>query len=300
MPTRQFEMRSIAAPAQVECETLHPQRKQTLFDSERSFGTMNWALASPLAVSLGSIHRIRLKLSFRPVRLTGVANMNAQQRGKFVAYYRASAHSQGRSGLRLDAQRKAVADYLNGGAWELVGEFTEIESGNQSQRPELIKALAACRKLRARLVIAKFNKLSRSLAFITRLMHSDVDFIALDNPHADRLTIHSLATVAQHGREMISERTKAGLAAAKATGKKLGTRDPKGAVERMAKAREAKAEKFAASVLPVIRAIEALGFTSNAAIAAQLNARNVPTPRGKEWTPVQIGRVRSRSLGLLP
>jgi DNA invertase Pin-like site-specific DNA recombinase len=226
--------------------------------------------------------------------------MNAQHRGKFVAYYRASAHSQGRSGLRLDAQRKAVADYLNGGAWELVGEFTEIESGKQSQRPELIKALAACRKLRARLVIAQFNRLSRSLAFITRLMHSDVDFIALDNPHANRLTIHSLATVAQHGREMISERTKAGLAAAKATGKKLGTRDPKGAVERMAKAREAKAEQFAASVLPVIRAIEALGFTSNAAIAAELNARKVPTARGKEWTHVQVGQVRSRSLGLGP
>jgi len=149
-------------------------------------------------------------------------------------------------------------------------------------------------------VIVKFNRLSRNLAFITRLMHSDVEFIALDNPHANRLTIHSLATVAQHGREMISERTKAGLAAAKATGKKLGTRDPKGAVERMAKAREAKAEQFAASVLPVIRAIEALGFTSNAAIAAELNARKVLTARGKEWTHVQVGRARSRSSGLGP
>jgi DNA invertase Pin-like site-specific DNA recombinase len=225
--------------------------------------------------------------------------MNAQH-GKFVAYYRVSAHSQGRSGLGLDAQRKAVTHYLNGGAWELVGEFTEIESGKQSQRPELVKALAACRKLRARLVIAKFNRLSRNLAFITRLMHSDVEFIALDNPHANSLTIQTLATVAQHRREMISERTKSGLAAAKAAGKKLGTRDPKGAVKRMAKAREAKAEQFAASVLPVIRAIEALGFTSNAAIAAQLNARNVLTARGKEWTHVQVGRARSRSSGLGP
>ena len=91
---------------------------------------------------------------------------------------------------------------------------------------------------------------------------------------------------------MISGRTKAGLAAAKA--------NPKGAVKGMAKAREAKAEQFAASVLPVIRAIEALGFTSNAAIAAQLNARKVPTARGKEWTHVQVDRVRSRSSGLNP
>ena len=99
---------------------------------------------------------------------------------------------------------------------------------------------------------------------------------------------------------MISERTKARLAAAKTSEKKLGPRDPKGAVKRMAKAREAQAEQFAASVLPVIRAIEALGFTSNAAIAAQLNARNVPTARGKEWTHVQVGRARSRSSGLGP
>jgi adenine/guanine phosphoribosyltransferase-like PRPP-binding protein len=92
----------------------------------------------------------------------------------------------------------------------------------------------------------------------------------------------------------------AGLAAAKASRKKLGMRDPKGAVKRMATAREAKAEQFAASVLPMIHAIEALGFTSDAAIAAQLNARNVPTARGKEWTHVQVGKVRSRSLGLGP
>jgi DNA invertase Pin-like site-specific DNA recombinase len=93
---------------------------------------------------------------------------------------------------------------------------------------------------------------------------------------------------------MISERTKGGMAAAKASREKLDTRDPKGAVKRMAKAREAKAEQFAASVLPMIRAIEALGFTSNVAIAAQLNARNVPTARGKEWTHVQVGKVRTR------
>jgi hypothetical protein len=149
-------------------------------------------------------------------------------------------------------------------------------------------------------VIAKFNRVSRNLAFITTLMRSQCGIHCPRQPSRNRLTIHTLTTVAQHEREMISERTKAGLAAAKASRKKLGRRDPKGAVKRMAKAREAKAEQFAASVLPMIRAIEALGFTSNAAIAAQLNARNVPTARGKKWTHVQVGKVRSRSLGLGP
>jgi DNA invertase Pin-like site-specific DNA recombinase len=220
--------------------------------------------------------------------------MNAQHRGKFVAYYRVSADSGGRTGVGLDAQRKAVKDYLNGGVWELVGELTEIESRKRIKRPELVKALTTCRKLRARLVIAKLNRLSRSVAFMVALMDSDVDFIAVDKPHVNRLTIHDLARVARDAREVISERTKAALAAVKASGKKLGTRNPNRLVKRMAKARKAKAEQFAASVLPMIRAIEALGWTSNAAIAAQLNAHNVPTARGKEWTHVQVGRARMR------
>jgi DNA invertase Pin-like site-specific DNA recombinase len=220
--------------------------------------------------------------------------MNAQHRGKFVAYYRVSADGRSRTGGRIDAQRKAVKDYLNGGFWELVGEFADIESRKRIKRPELVKALAACRKLRARLVIAKLNRLSRSVAFMVTLMDSDVDFIAVDKPHVNRLTIHDLARVARDARKIISERTKAALAAAKASGKKLGTRNPHRLVKRMAKARKAKAEQFAAGVLPMIRAIEALGWTSNAAIAVQLNARNVPTARGKEWTHVQVGRARAR------
>jgi DNA invertase Pin-like site-specific DNA recombinase len=208
--------------------------------------------------------------------------LNAQHRGRFVAYYRVSTDRQGRSGLGLEAQQKAVMDYLNGGAWELVGEFTEIESGKHSNRPELAKAITACRKQRARLVIAKLDRLSRNLAFIATLMESGVEFVAVDNPTANKLTVHILAAVAQHEREMISERTKAALAAAKARGTKLGTPDPRGAVKRMVKARKAGAERFAANVLPMIRAVQAMGFTSKATIAAELNARKVPTARGKE------------------
>jgi DNA invertase Pin-like site-specific DNA recombinase len=225
----------------------------------------------------------------------GRNHMNAQHRGKFIAYYRVSTDRQGRSGLGLDAQRKAVTGYLKGGSWELIGEFTEIESGKHSERPELAKALAKCRKQRARLVIAKLDRLSRNLAFIATLMESGVEFIAVDNPAANKLTVHILAAVAQHEREMISERTKAALAAAKARGKRLGTPDPRGAVRRMVKARQANADRFATNVLPMIRAVQAMGLTSHAAIAVELNARKVPTARGKEWTHVQVGAVLARA-----
>src|SRR5215218_5506994 len=114
---------------------------------------------------------------------------------RFVAYYRVSTDRQGKSGLGLEAQRKAVLDYLNGGAWELVGEFTEVESGKRSDRPELERALEACRRQKAKLVIAKLDRLSRNLAFIATLMEAGVEFVAVDNPHANKLTVHILAAV---------------------------------------------------------------------------------------------------------
>src|SRR5881392_1771608 len=143
-------------------------------------------------------------------------------RGKFIAYFRVSTDRQGKSGLGLDAQREAVMNYLNGGRWTLVDEFTEVESGKRNDRPELVKALAACKKQKAKLVIAKLDRLSRNLAFIATLMDSGVEFIAVDNPHANKLTVHILAAVAQHEREIISARTSAALQAAKARGKHLG------------------------------------------------------------------------------
>ena len=109
--------------------------------------------------------------------------------GKFVAYFRVSTDRQGKSGLGLDAQRKSVLDYLDGGRWSLVAEFTEIESGKRNDRPELEKALATCKKQKAKLVIAKLDRLSRNLAFIATLMDSGVEFVAVDNPHANKLTV---------------------------------------------------------------------------------------------------------------
>jgi DNA invertase Pin-like site-specific DNA recombinase len=209
---------------------------------------------------------------------------------RFVAYYRVSTDLQGRSGLGLDAQQAAVLSFINGNA-ELVAAFTEVESGKHADRPELTKALEACRRQKAKLVIAKLDRLSRNLAFIATLMESGVEFVAVDNPHASKLTVHILAAVAQHEREMISERTKAALKAAKRRGTKLGNPELAKAAKRGTAAVKANARRFAANVLPIIKDIERSGVTSANAIAAKLNERNVKTARGGKWTHVQVGAV---------
>jgi hypothetical protein len=117
---------------------------------------------------------------------------------------------------------KAIVDYLNGGSWTLVEELVEVESGKRNDRPELAKALAACRVHGATLLIAKLDRLARNVAFISNLMQAGVEFVAVDFPQANRLTVHSLAAVAEHEHEMISARTKAALAASKARGVPLG------------------------------------------------------------------------------
>jgi DNA invertase Pin-like site-specific DNA recombinase len=124
-------------------------------------------------------------------------------RSRLASDFRVSTDRQGKSGLRLAAQREAVMSYLDGGRWALVDEFTAVESGKRNDRPELEKALAACKRQKAKLVIAKLDRLSRNLAFIATLMDSGVEFVAVDNPHANKLTIHILAAVAQHEREII-------------------------------------------------------------------------------------------------
>ena len=142
--------------------------------------------------------------------------------GNFVAYYRVSTSKQGKSGLGLEAQQMAVLEYLNGGSWELVEEFTEIESGKRADRKELAAALKACKKQGATLVVAKLDRLARNLGFVVALMESGVEFICCDMPQANKFTIQILAAVAENERDNISVRTKAGLAAAKARGVVLG------------------------------------------------------------------------------
>ncbi len=216
-------------------------------------------------------------------------------RGKFVSYYRVSTSKQGESGLGLAAQRKAVHDYLNGGTWSLVGEFTEIESGKRNERPELVKALATCKRQRAKLVIAKLDRLSRNLAFIATLMDSGVEFVAVDNPHANKLTIHILAAVAQHEREMIAQRTKDALQAAKARGVVLGNPKLDAVRDRAVASLKADADRFAKNVAPIIREIQSTGVTSHRGIARSLNSRGIATARGGKWTAVQVGSILRRS-----
>src|SRR5919107_4586224 len=183
--------------------------------------------------------------------------------GRFVAYYRVSTDKQGRSGLGLEAQRDAVRCYLNGGNWTLADAVTEVESGKRNDRPELDRALALCRLYGATLVVAKLDRLARNVAFISKLMESGVDFVAVDFPQANRLTVHILAAVAEHEAAMISQRTKAALAAAKARGKKLGgDRGNIAAISGLgnqvsAVVRKQRADKRAGDLVPVIRSIQA-------------------------------------------
>ncbi len=142
-----------------------------------------------------------------------------QHTGRWVAYYRVSTDEQGRSGLGIDAQKAAVANHLNGGQWIMVAEFTEVESGKRDDRPELTKAFAACKKHKAKLVIAKLDRLSRNVHFISGLMDAGVEFVAADMPFANKLTVHIMAAFAQHERERISERTREALVAAEGTGR---------------------------------------------------------------------------------
>jgi DNA invertase Pin-like site-specific DNA recombinase len=224
--------------------------------------------------------------------------MTEAHTGKFVAYYRVSTQRQGRSGLGLEAQRTAVQDYLNGGDWRLVAEVTEVESGKRSDRPKLAEALKLCRLHGATLIIAKLDRLARNVAFISNLMESGVDFHAVDFPQANRLTVHILAAVAEHEAKVISERTKAALAAAKRRGVKLGgyrgTTISKAMRKASAEAVAKRADARAADLMPTIAELQAAGATSLRAIAAGLNERGIPTARGGKWSAVQVQRVLDR------
>jgi DNA invertase Pin-like site-specific DNA recombinase len=212
-------------------------------------------------------------------------------RGKFISYLRVSTDKQGERGYGLDAQRKAIGDYLNGGSWELLGEYVEVESGKRSDRPKLAEALAACKRHRARLIIAKLDRLSRNVAFIATLMDGKVDFVCCDFPQANRLTLHVLAAVAEHEREMISERTRAGLAAAKERGVKLG--GPRLAA--INETRQADAVARAQAIAPVIS--ELTGMSAHA-IAAELNRRKLETLTGAPWSAKTVIRARQRLMAV--
>jgi DNA invertase Pin-like site-specific DNA recombinase len=206
-----------------------------------------------------------------------------------VSYHRVSTERQGRSGLGLEAQKRAVADYLNGGQWKLLREFVEIESGRRKDRPQLKAALELCRREKATLVIAKLDRLARNVAFVATLLEGKVKFVAADMPEADSTMLHIYSAMAEREAIKISERTKAALAAAKARGAKLGWAIPsrraeqKTAAQRGAASNRDRARQFAGNVLPIVKSIRDAGITSLAGIAGALNARGIPTAREGKW-----------------
>lgn len=199
---------------------------------------------------------------------------------KVIAYYRVSTDRQGKSGLGLEAQNDTVQQFAIFKQWQIVGEFTEIESGKKNDRPQLQEALKQCLKQKAILVIAKLDRLGRNVAFISSLMESKVEFVAVDNPHANRLMLHLLAAFAEHEREQISTRTKEALKAAKKRGVVLG----KHGTKVLSKENKQSADEFAETMKPIIEQLKSEGFTTYRAIRDELNHRSIPTFReGYKW-----------------
>jgi DNA invertase Pin-like site-specific DNA recombinase len=173
-----------------------------------------------------------------------------------------------------------------------------IESGKRNDRPQLEAALAACKRHKAKLVIAKLDRLSRNLAFIATLMERRVDFVCCDMPEANRLTIHIIAAMAEHERSMISERTKAALAAAKARGVRLGGTKLAEARKLATVAIKAGADRYAANVIPIIREIQRAGAKTREDIADALNARGMATARGGRWYGSSVRNILARAAHL--
>ncbi|MFC5552389.1 recombinase family protein [Methylobacterium iners] len=217
----------------------------------------------------------------------------------FIAYCRVSTDKQGRSGLGLEAQEAAIKAHLRAGDLLLQPPYVEVESGKRDDRPKLQAAIERCRRTGATLLVAKLDRLVRNVAFISNLMESGVEFEAADFPKANRLTVHILSAVAEHEAKMISERTKAALAAAKRRGKKLGGdrgyRPPSPPETALATAtRRRKADHAAFAVLPVLEELQAEGVDSLNALAKQLNATGYQTPRKGAWTATAVKRVLAR------
>jgi DNA invertase Pin-like site-specific DNA recombinase len=216
---------------------------------------------------------------------------------KFVAYYRVSTTKQGINGLGMDAQRDAVGNYLKGRDGTLIAEFAEVESGKRNQRREMQKAIALCRKEGATLLIAKLDRLARNAAFLLNLRDSGVDFIATDMPHADKFTVGIMALVAEKEREMISQRTKDGLAAAKRRGIKLGNPRPSHAVQLAVAANRKRAKNHSEQIVPVIVEIQKAHVTTLRAIAHCLNVRGFKTPNGRAFAAQSVKNALRRGLG---
>lgn len=211
-----------------------------------------------------------------------------------VAYYRVSTAKQGQSGLGLEAQQASVTSYASTQGLTIVQVFTEIESGRKKNRPQLLEALALCKRTGATLLIAKLDRLARNVAFISALMESGVDFVAVDMPEADKLTLHVMAAVAEREAELISTRTKAALAARKARGLPLGTNNltPERRALGPQKQRE-NARQDMRQPAAFAQALKGQGEPLRA-IAATLNRSGFTTRKGGQWSAMQVKRLIDR------
>jgi DNA invertase Pin-like site-specific DNA recombinase len=216
----------------------------------------------------------------------------------YIGYCRVSTAVQGVSGLGLESQQAAVRRFVGDG--KLAAEFIEVESGRNNERPQLAAALLECRRRRATLVIAKLDRLSRNVRFVATLLESNVPIICADMPTADRMVLQMMSVVAEREAEMISARTKAALAAAKARGVRLGGTYNFDAGDRVrgsaagARVRTAKAQERALELAPVIKEIKAAGGTTLKAIAAGLTARGIDPPRGGAWQLCSVSKLVAR------
>ncbi len=206
-----------------------------------------------------------------------------------IPYYRVSTARQGLSGLGLEAQRKAVRDFAQANKLFLVSEFTEVESGSKSKRPVLQQAIEACHAKDALLLIAKLDRLGRSVVFISKLMASGVEFVAVDNPSANKFMVHIMAAFAEHERDLISTRTREALKAAKLRGVELGINGK----YNLSKRNREDSLAFARKMEPVIEELRKRGFTTVRQISAELNRMNVPTyqNRGKRWHLATVHKI---------
>ena len=209
----------------------------------------------------------------------------------FIAYYRVSTTKQGLSGLGLEGQRESVISYLKHFEGNLIREFVEVESGKKNNRPKLQEAMQECKKRKATLLIAKLDRLARNVHFISGLMEGGVEFVAVDNPHANRLMLHMLAAFAEHEREQISLRTKAALAAAKARGVMLGKNG-----KRLAYKNKKNAINYALSIQPIIIDLLKDGCVTLQGIAIELNRKQIPSRCGGKWYSSSVARVIERSI----
>jgi len=220
---------------------------------------------------------------------------------RVVAYYRVSTEAQGRSGLGLEAQQQAVRALCEGRSWQVIAEHKEIESGKRADRPALAEALRHAKVTGAVLVVAKLDRLSRSVSFLSALQDSGARFMAADMPEANELTVHIMAAVAQAERKAIGKRTQEALAAAKARGMKLGNpngaaalrRADRGNVDALKVIREG-ADSYAQELAPIIADIRANLGASLPVIARALNERHIQTRRGGQWHASSVRNLLTR------